>query len=263
VTAFTDSRIDESSGLAYSQLYYDLMYTINDEPTTPHIFAIRPSTGDTIGTCSLDGVTPSDPEAISVDGFGQIWYADIGDNSAVRDWVNVYSRAEPGPGNRGDLAFRKYKLQYPGGARNAETFLTNPTNRDRYIISKQSTSRLYKLPSHLESGGAMNDLELLSPTFGDEVTDGTFTPDGRFVLLRKNGQNTHVYVHDVLDDWDLVETLTVSASGQSQCEGITVELPFGTSFWTSSEGQYSTLHNPSMPSAYRPLPITYPGSPCS
>lgn len=243
-----------------SRAYDDIFYTCNDETTTPHVFAIKGATGATVGSASISGETLVDPEALSVDRYGRLWLADIGDNDSNRAYVRLFMRAEFGAKNLGSVSWKKYLLEYEDGARNAETFLTHPKSTDRYIITKEGTSHLYKLPP-LVNSPTHNIMERLSPTFGAYVSDGSFTPDGRFLLLRRQDNDTKVWVYDVEDNFSYAETLTVTASGQTKCEGITVEMD-GQSFWTTSEGVHSTIHNISMPSAYRPIAPTMPGSPC-
>lgn len=255
----TDRRITESSGLAFSRLTADLLYTQNDETTKPHIFAVQPSTGNTVGTCSVKGATLGDPEAIAVDANGVLWLGDLGDNDSNRSHVSVYRRSEPGVGDQGDLDFTRYDLAYPGGARNAETLLIHPVTNERYIISKASPGGLYKLPESLVVGSTntLTDLAIAMPNL---VSDGTFTIDGRFVLLRRKDQNTSVFVLDPASSWAVIDTIGVPS--QIKPEGITMAAD-GLSFWISSEGKNAPLYNVALPTLYQPIPATPPPpNPC-
>lgn len=260
MTAFTDSRITESSSCAVSRTYDDIFYTNNDETTTPHIFAIRGSTGATVGSASISGETLVDPECLAIDRNAHLWLGDIGDNDGTRDYVRLFHRTEFGAKNVGSVGFSKIILEYEDGPRNAETLLIHPITNARYIISKESTSHLYKLPA-LQGGGFHNIMDRLSPTFGADVSDGAFTPDGRHVALRRAGQNDKVFFYDYEDNWSLVSTLTVTDSGQTKCEGISFDWD-GAKFWTTSEGQYSTIHHISTPSFALTVPPVMPASPC-
>lgn len=259
--SFVDPRISEASAFARSITTPSILWTINDENTKPQVFGVDSTTGKTEATFSWKGANITDPEAIEVDPDRRIWYADIGDNTSVRDKVRVFVRGEPGPGNHGGLTYTRYWLDYPGGARNAESFLINPITGDRYVISKEGTSKLYKLPDVLKAGTKVNRLELVASTFGANVADAAFTPDGRFVLTRRESQNTTVYVHQA-SDWTEIDTITVPS--QVKPEGITVAAD-QLSFWISSEGQFAPFYNVAMPSAYQPLaptePTATPGSP--
>lgn len=246
--AFTDSRIGEASGFARSITTPSILWTINDENTKPQVFGVDSASGKTVATFSWKKATITDPEAICVDPQGRLHYADIGDNSAARSKVQLLVRGEPGPGDHGNLTFTRYWLDYPGGARNAESFLINPVTGDRYIISKEGTSKLYKLPDVLQTGKAVNRLTLVASTFGAEVSDAAFTPDGRFVLSRRKDENTTAYVHETTG-WTELTPITVPS--QVKPEGITVAAN-QLSFWISSEGRYAPFHNVAMPSAYQP-----------
>jgi hypothetical protein len=257
VPSFSDSRIGEASGFARSITTPSMLWTINDENTKPQVFGVDSASGKTEATFSWKKATITDPEAICVDPQARIWYADIGDNSAVRSKVQLLVRGEPGPGDHGNLTFTRYWLDYPGGPRNAESFLINPITGDRYVISKEATSKLYKLPDVLQTGKAVNRLTLVASTFGAEVSDAAFTPDGRFVLSRRKDENTTVYVHETTG-WTQADTITVPS--QVKPEGITVAAD-QMSFWISSEGRFAPFHNVPMPSAYQPLAPTSPAPP--
>jgi hypothetical protein len=259
---FADARLGESSGFARSITTPSMLWTMNDENTKPQVFGIDSATGKTVATFSWKKASIVDPEAIVVDPQARLWYADIGDNvPSFRSKVQVLVRGEPGPGNHGGLTFTRYWLDYPGGPRNAESFLINPRTGDRYVITKEATSKLYKLPDVLKAGKAVNRLTLVASTFGAMVADAAFTPDGRFVLSRREGQDTTVYVHETTG-WTEVGTIAVPS--QVKPEGITVAAD-QLSFWISTEGQYAPFYNVAMPSAYQPLaptaPAPTPGSP--
>lgn len=254
---FTDGRITESSGAAYSLLYPGNFYTNNDENTA--VFLVFADNGNTTGTFTVKGATLIDPECVRVDAQARLWVCDIGDNSSNRSTVAVYQRGEPGPGNLGPLDFTKYVLNYSDGPRNAESFLTHPDGVTRYVISKESNGRLYKLPDNLSVTGT-NTMTFVQNGLGTNVSDATFTPDGRFVLTRRAGQNTTVYVHDPASSWAQIDTITVPSL--TKPEGITVAGD-QLSFLITSEGQYSPFYNVAMPSAYQPLaPGPSPSNPC-
>jgi hypothetical protein len=131
----------------------------------------------------------------------------------------------------------------------SESFLINPVSGARYVITKEATSKLYKLPDVLKAGKAVNRLALVASTFGANVADAAFTPDGRFVLYRRESQDTTVYVQETAG-WTLAGTIAVPS--QIKPEGITVAAD-QLSFWISTEGQYAPFYNVAMPPAYQPL----------
>jgi hypothetical protein len=252
---FTDASIDESSGLAMSVAFADLFYTCNDE--NGPIYAVQPSTGNTVGTATL-AHTLVDPEAVSVDRNGGLWLADIGDNSSNRSSVAVYLiAAEPGPGTHSPSS-SQYVLTYPDGPRNAEAFVAYLPG-DQRIITKDNPSRVYQLPSSLVAGGTANGLTHVGTLTVGAVADAAITPDGRFLLLRCEGSNTTVYVHDAVSYAALG---TIDVPSQTKPEGITVAVD-QLSFWISSEGVNAPLYNVALPAEYQPAASTAPVSPCT
>jgi len=257
MVAFTDGRIDEASSAAMSVVHANVLYTCNDENTTPHVFGVSTVTGDTVIDFSwANGGSITDPEAICVDNQGRLWYADIGDNDGNRDNCAIFMRPEPGLGTgQGALARTKYPIKYVNakgkddGAKNAECFLIHPVTQARYIVTKKAggNGRLYLLPAALQSG-VKNKCVRQPQAMPSDVSDGTFTLDGRFVLFRREGHNTIVFVHDATS-WALVDT--VSVPSQVKPEGITMARD-GLSFWITSEGAGAAFYNVALPSAYWP-----------
>lgn len=265
MTTFQDSRITESSGLAASRRYPSVLWTMNDENAKPHVYGVNATSGKTVATFSLKSATIQDPEAICLDHHSRIWYADIGDNNPDRTYVRVFVLGEPAANkNHGDLAGTVYRLAYPGGtSRNAESFFVHPTTNVAYLITKEASSGLYRLPEKLRTD-RVNTLVLVDSSMGAEVADAAITPDGRFLLTRRKDENMTVYVHQTTD-WAQVDTITVPS--QTKPEGITVA-PDQKSFWISTEGSAAPLYQVSMPAAYRKAaapttaPPLAPPTPC-
>lgn len=259
MTTFQDSRITESSGLAISRRYSSVLWTINDENKKPQVYGVNKHTGATVCTFSLRNAAIQDPEAISRDHHDRLWYLDSGDNDSNRDYIRAYVLGEPVPnGNLGDLACTGYRLVYPGGtSRNAESFFVDPATNRGNIITKESSSKLFRLPAKLRTD-RNNTLELVDSSMGAYVSDAAITPDGRFLLTRRQDENTTVFVHRT-SDWAQIDTITVPS--QVKPEGITVAAN-QESFWISSEGKFAPFYNVSMPVAYRKV-VTPPPAPPS
>lgn len=270
MVAFTDGRIDEASSAAMSKRNAGVFYTCNDENTAPQVFGVQTSTGDTVSTitwASASGIV--DPEALQVDNQKRLWYWDIGDNDGSRSNVSVYMAAEPGLGDHTNVAATRFKLKYPDSPRNAECGLIHPVTNKRYIVSKKSTGRLYELPAALQTGNAKNLLTKHGFSLPSLVSDGCFTIDGRYVLFRREGHNTTVFVHDPARSWAKVDEITVPS--QTKPEGITMALD-GQSFWITSEGAAAPFYNVALPSKFwpwqasggtsAPLPGPTPSNPC-
>ena len=253
MSTLSDSRITESSSLAFSRIWPDCLYTANDEDGK--LFVVRPSTGATLSTFRLKDRTLIDPESLFVDFAGALWVGDIGWNSpGDRSHIDVYSLGEPGPNSKGEKACTRYKLQYPGGAyKNAESFFALPDGR-KFIITKAATGRLYQLPSTLRTG-AMNTLIDTGINMPTDVTDASVTPDGKWLVLTREGQTTTFYIHSTTT-WAQVATVTMPSTPDP--EGITVDAG-GYSVWISSEGVHTALNNVALPGPYCPAGATaYP-----
>jgi hypothetical protein len=231
VSNMQDARIDQSSGMTYSVGWDDLVYTHNDYPGSPTVFAVQPSTGQTVGAFNLSNCgTFKDAETIRTDPIaGTIYLADIGDNNNDRADVDICEFVEPGPNNNGPIPGIRYPISYSIGSKDAETLLINPITNARYIITKETGSgHLLSLPSTLStSGNVATDMGKPMP---EEVTDGTFTDDGRFVLLAVN-HDPDTQVYDATT-WQFLGE--IDTPDLARGESITME-PGGVSFLVGSE----------------------------
>ena len=233
VSTITNKDIEESSGLVVSTGHRDLAYTINDSGNDPVIYAIRISTGKTVGTTELSGGSFDDTEALSIDNRGSLWVADTGDNDQERSDIALYSLPEPGEGEHSVRA-RQYPVTYSNGPQNVETLIINPKTNEKYLVSKgELGGEVYPLPDSLKTGAAntVSPLDVKVPLL---ITDGTFSRDGRFALLR-NAIALHVFD---AKDWLSIREQALPA--QEQGETLAMESG-GTSFLIGSEGEDSQL----------------------
>jgi hypothetical protein len=181
-----DPRITESSSLMVSAVQPDVVYTADDSGDGAYIYSIDMGTGDTVGVATLVGVHPQDVEAIAPGPNDTLYFADIGDNAAQRTNVTVYWFTQPGPGDTTITDWHSARLKYPGGARDAETILVDPSSGDLYVVSKQIfAGTIYRAPQRL-SKDHVNHLRAVGSA-PSVVTDGAFLPDG-LVVLRTYGQ---------------------------------------------------------------------------
>lgn len=246
IVRIADDRIDESSGLACSAKHPDLIYTLNDEDGP--IFALDARTGDTVGTFSVADRKLRDPEALSPGLDGVLWIADIGANRGKKKAFALYALDEPGPGDHGPLPAVKYRLSYPGGSRpDAEAFLIHPVTGDGYVITRESPGSLYGFQNGSLSPDRKNELHLMAMDLPGQVTDGCFTVDGRFVLVRQKGRRDSVTVLDA-SRWRVIDTFRVPRLDQP--EAIAVD-PDGQHVWIGSEGSNSPLIRVPLPTELR------------
>ena len=221
-----DRQITEASALV--ALPGGLFATSNDSGDTGRVFVLD-RTGATVGVTHWSA-DPTDVEALAPAGDGQVWVGDIGDNAASRTTIQV---AEV-PVGRGERTVTPpiYSLAYPDGAHDAETLLCDPADGRLYVATKGILGgTLYAAPAHLVAG-ATNRLTAVGRVL-PIATDGTFWPDGRFVLIRN-------YFAATVYAWPSLEPqATFQLPNQPQGEGIGVTA--GGRVYLSSEGLHSTV----------------------
>lgn len=233
VSSLDDERIDESSSLAASMANPGIAYTANDEKGP--VYAIETSTGRVVGTTYLDGAKIEDPEAMAMGRNGRLVLADIGDNDNDRDGMALYAFPEQAAGVRKVTATR-FPIAYSDGkSHNAETLLISPTTGRKYIVTKVSKGygAIYALPTPLRAN-TRNVATNQKHELPKNISDGTFTPDGAWVILRDDKK---LYVLDPTT-WTIVQT--VSAPPVDKGESVTVR-PRGKHLLVGSEGEESPL----------------------
>ncbi len=178
--SFTDDRIDESSGLVVRD---GLALTVNDSGDDPVVYAVAAASGDTVGVTAYSSDDVVDVEALAPGIDGGVWVGDLGDNRRARSSVDVYRLGEVGAGERTVQAAR-YTFTYPGGPSDAETLLVHPRTGRLFVVSKELLrgGTVYRAPRKLDE----STIHRLAPVAAAPrmVTDGTFLPDGRHLLLR-------------------------------------------------------------------------------
>ena len=245
---FRDPAIVESSGLVVDG---DLLVTTNDSGDTGRVFAVA-RTGETVGVTRWSD-DPVDVEALAPAGPGEVWVGDIGDNASARDSVSV-TRVPVGEGDR-TVAEPAYRLVYPDGGHDAEALLADPTSGRLYVVTKEVFGgTVYAAPATLDATRD-NRLRPLGPVTGI-VTDGSFLPDGRHVVLRTYSRAV-VYTFPGLE-----EVADLELPKQRQGEGLAVAGP--DTLYLSSEGTRAAVLRFPLPadlvSAPAPTPSAEPAS---
>ena len=245
-TLFTieDDEIFESSGLVDTD---EVVYTVNDSGSDAVVYGIDPDSGRTVSrTTYADDA--EDVEALAPGADGTVWAGDIGDNPQHRDDVTVH-RVEP---RDGEHPGTPYTLTYPDGAHDAETLLVHPRSGRVFVVSKSVFGgTVYAAPRDLSTGSA-NRLRPFARVAG-LVTDGSFFPDGRHVVLRTYGTAT-VYTFPGFEPVG-----TVELPAQRQGEGISVS-PSGRVL-VSSEGMRAEVLRVDLPAALTAPTASPSGSP--
>ena len=240
-SVIADGRINEASSLVVSPAHPGIAYTANDEPK-PIVFAINIATGAVVGTAKFAKGKGKrkcakliDPEALSRDPSGGLWLSDTGDNDERRPSAALYAFPELGPGRRKVRPVR-YPIAYGDGRpHNVETLLINPMTGAKFLVSKagEGTGTVFALPDGL-SAGQPNIASPVATGLPQTITDGSFTPDGQWVVVRDNEQ---AYVVNPTT-WRMERTLPLPA--MTKGEGLSFD-PSGAAFLLSGEGVRSPL----------------------
>ncbi|MEV6282229.1 hypothetical protein [Kribbella sp. NPDC051770] len=207
-----DDRVDQSSGLARSQNYEGVWWTVNDSGGSAEVVGI-----DNAGKVqAVLGLKPpvKDVEAIAVDKGGTIYVADIGDNKKSRDMVEIFTFPEPS--NLEDVEavkFHRYDFEYPDGPHDAETLLIDPESRRLFIVTKVTSGKagIYAAPEEPSIEGTNELTKIADAPAG--VTDGIFLPDGSQAVLRSQ---TDIATVEWSDEPNVIaRTATPTAQGDS------------------------------------------------
>lgn len=142
--------LDETSGLAVSRKFPELLYLHNDSGGSAEIFLLD-TLGKYRGSILLEGVTNRDWEDLAigpgpVDGESYLYLGDIGDNFGVHEELFIYRFPEPPTVEEARPVLpERIKLRYPDGAKDAETLLVDPLGGDLYVLTKRDArNSLYK-----------------------------------------------------------------------------------------------------------------------
>jgi hypothetical protein len=234
VSRLANRQIVEASGLAVSATIPDLAYTLNDSKNEPVVYAIKISTGQTVGRADLGKFKPEDTESLYVDPRGQMWVGDLGDNDHDRNNVSILVFPEPGPGQHKIKAAQRYRVKYSDGRANVEAMLVNPTSGQVFLASKNENGPGTVYAISALQPGVPNVATNLHVRIPGEVTDGTFSPDGSLALLRTYSS---VWIADPRN-WNMLREMP--APNPNKSESITLERGDQT-FLVGGEGENSPL----------------------
>ncbi|HYU85926.1 MAG TPA: SdiA-regulated domain-containing protein [Kribbellaceae bacterium] len=234
-----DERITESSGLARSHKHKDIWWTINDSGDSARLFALD-TEGKVVAELTYSAEV-HDVEAIAVGTDDKIYVADIGDNVRDRKQVHVYVIREPEDLQDQKVKYRQYDFAYPDGPHNAEALLVEPQTNRMFIVTKEvPKSTIWSLPPKQElSRSDVNKLVKIADAPAI-VTDGTFTPDGKRMILRDP-------VTMFVVGWPgakprFTAQLPLQPTGESLAMG-----PDDTSVLVGSEGKTSAVYQVAIP----------------
>lgn len=186
----------EASGLVASHHHPGTWWTVNDSGYGPEVHLVD-STGQWLATVRLDSAFNRDWEDLSwrmdpATERSEILVAEIGDNRAVYDTVYVYAFDEPDSLTAGSglmrASARQYPMVYPDGARDAETFMVDPSNNDWYLVSKREEQvRLYRYP-YPQRPDTSFVLEYVLTLPFNQAVGGDISRDGTEMLVKTYGE---------------------------------------------------------------------------
>lgn len=242
VFTFTDRDITESSGLVDRG---PVMFTVNDSGDGPVVYTVAKSSGDTVVATTYSSETATDVEALAPGRGGAVWVADIGDNNEERSSVSVFRvaplggreprvAAEEGQEQKLEesVSAEKFDLVYPDSPNNAEALLVHPDTGRLYVVTKSVTGgTIYAAPERLDPGSA-NRLKEVGQVPG-LVTDGSFLPDGKHIMLRSYG-SAAAYTFPGLS-----QVADVDLPAQQQGEGLAISSDGD--IYLSTEGAYADV----------------------
>jgi hypothetical protein len=218
-------RLIESSGVAVSRAYPDVLWSHNDSGDGPYVYATDLHGTDrgrllvagagaidwedmSIGPCPVQITLQAKPRQYATT---CLYLADTGDNLELRPFVTVYAVPEPEPpANAGDTlgttrAAVVLHLRYPDGPHDVEGVYISPRDTAFYLVSKgyrrEGAIRLYRVGreawvSHDTTTTTTFAEATLVQTLdirpnreaGRVITGGSIRADGRLVALRTYGE---------------------------------------------------------------------------
>jgi hypothetical protein len=197
VGTITGEEISESSGLVASKRFRNTFWTHNDRGNDPKLFAISRE-GESLAEFPITGANINDWEDIDVDGGGNLYIADIGNNDGNRDEVQVYKVREPNPKRPATEVFvrRTWKLKFPDEPFDSEAFFVS--GGFGYLISKESNgASLYRFRLGSRAGQTLTlekvgEFDVSAPVTGADLSRNgrrlaVITPEGAYVFsARRN-----------------------------------------------------------------------------
>jgi hypothetical protein len=175
--------LEEVSGLVASHRYPNRLYVHTDSGGEAAVYVLD-TLGNELGKLDLSGLNNRDWEDIAVgpgpNGSSYIYVAEIGDNEAKHEEISLYRFAEPEQLQPiPSAAIDRISLQFPGGPKDAETFLVDPVSGELFLVSKRDTKNtLYRVPADgFEKGEAvlekLHSFDFTSSVAGDVSRDGS------------------------------------------------------------------------------------------
>jgi hypothetical protein len=235
----TVAALPEASGLAIGRS--GRLWMHNDSGA-PELIALDRK-GVVAGRLTLSGARVEDWEALASGPCGTgtcLYVGDIGDNDAKRKQITIYQVQEPEK-TTGSVTAEAFHAVYPDGAHDAEALLVSPDG-SLFIVTKGDTGPIavYKFPRDLKTGSTVK-LERVGKPIAEKpgdatrVTDGAFSGDGKWVVLRTNSALTF-YRGDAFMRGDFGGARRVDVSALKEPQGEAVVFGSGSTVYLGGEG---------------------------
>ena len=240
------SEVTESSSLVVSTTHDGLAYTTNDSGDSAIVYVVDTATGDVVGRTTLEGVDATDVEALAGGADGTLVVADIGDNTEVREAVEVYRIEQPGPGDD-TVTPDVLTLRYADGPRDAESVLYDAESGRVFVVSKEIVAaQVYRTgPDAFERGGATLQPVAAAPPL---ATDATYLPGQALAVIRGY---TDAAVFRT-DGWQRLAGFDLP----KQRQGESITAPSDDVVWVGSEGPKSPVLEVDLPALPETTPTT-------
>ena len=231
--------LPEASGLAIGTA--GKLWMHNDSGA-PELIAVD-ANGAVTGKLTLSGVRVTDWEALAAGPCGTgscLFVGDIGDNDASRKQITIYRLPQPANAS-GSARAEAINATYPDGAHDAEALLVAPDGT-LFIVTKGDTGPIgvYRFPRTMQAGATVT-LEKVGKPLADRprndqrVTDGAFSSDGQWVVLRTNTALTF-YRGEEFMKGEFREVHRVDVSMLREPQGEAVALGRGNTVYIGGEG---------------------------
>jgi hypothetical protein len=186
----SDPEIQEASALEASLQFPGVFWTVPDSGNPPHLTALD-NAGQVLATYRVAGAVNLDWECLALDGEGNLYIADIGNNAVLgrprlpQRWVYVVREPDPriqpkgaAPGDLRTLPLeRTILVRYPEAPVDIEAAFA--WRDEVFFISKTPGSAvLYRLPND-ESADPVTLVKVTDLPGLDRATGAALSPDGR------------------------------------------------------------------------------------
>lgn len=198
-----DLKVAESSGVAVSRAFPEVLWTHNDGGRDVRLYAVRHD-GTLVTSVAVEGLEVQDWEDIDLgpcppDGPRDrdcLYVGDIGDNEATRPSYGIDIIPEPDPSVQSRVSpLRRVRFTYPDGPADAEALALGP-NGGLLVITKgnDGTARLFRLSVAADTSATegprgavlVGPLPLDVSATRDRITGAAISADGTRLAVRNH-----------------------------------------------------------------------------